>query len=59
MPSFDRLERLAEELKYTHNDVSSGELASSELLKNDLLSIWEKYFAQNATERRAVVSDSN
>jgi hypothetical protein len=56
MPAFDRLDRLADELRSSQSvDVSRGN-SSTKDLKIEVLSLFDQYLAPNAAERRAVVS---
>lgn len=63
-PEFNRLERLADELRLSNNESSpemvstTSRIKSAEQLKSEVLSLWDRFFALNATDFRAMVSCS-
>jgi hypothetical protein len=56
MPAFNRLERLADELRFSQGDDLSPLRPSPNNLKIELLSMMDKYLDPSSVELRAVVS---
>jgi len=56
LPAFNRLERLADELRFSQGDDILPEKPSPNQLKVEALSMIDKYLHPNSPELRAVVS---